>query len=227
MKIAILGTGIVGRTLAGKLSKTGHNVIIGTRDVSATLAKTEIDAMGNEPFAKWNKNHPDVKLNSFNEAALSGDIVINATSGSGSLEALKLAGESNLNGKILIDISNPLDFSRGMPPTLFISNTDSLGEQTQKLLPGVKVVKALNTISASIMINPAIIAGGDHTLFICGNDAQAKNSVTGYLKDWFGWKDIIDLGDITNARGTEMYLPLWVRIWGVLNTPNFSIKVVK
>ncbi len=227
MKITILGTGMVGQILAGRLSELDHEVTIGTRDVAQTLSRNEKDKMGNEPFAIWHKSHPKVKLASFKEAAFSGELIINATSGSGSLEALRLSGESNLNGKILIDISNPLDFSKGMPPSLFISNTDSLGEHIQKAFPGVKVVKALNTIAAPVMINPSQIGGGDHTLFICGDDASAKNAVTGYLKEWFGWKDIIDLGDITCARGTEMYLALWIRLMGVLNTPLFSVKVVK
>ncbi len=152
--------------------------------------------------------------------------MFNATNGMGSLEALKLAGESNLNGKILVDISNPLDFSKGMPPSLSVCNTDSLGEQIQRAFPAVKVVKTLNTVTASLMVNPRQLADGDHHVFVSGNDAGAKAQVTDLLKTWFGWKHVIDLGDITTARGTEMYLPLWLRLWGALGTGMLNIKVV-
>jgi hypothetical protein len=138
-----------------------------------------------------------------------------------------LAGEANLNGKVLIDIANPLDFSQGMPPTLTVCNTDSLGEQIQRAYPNVKVVKTLNTVNAFLMVNPGQLANADHTMFVCGNDAAAKAQVTEWLKGWFGWKDVIDLGDITNARGTEMLLPIWVRLWGALQSPMFNFKIVK
>jgi predicted dinucleotide-binding enzyme len=145
----------------------------------------------------------------------------------GSLAALELAGSNNLAGKILIDIANPLDFSKGMPPSLSISNTDSLGEQIQKAFPKTKVVKALNTLSAPLMVNPGLLADGDHHIFICGDDAEAKSQVTASLQEWFGWKNIIDLGDITTARGTEMLLPVWIRLWGALGTPMFNFKIVQ
>ena len=143
-----------------------------------------------------------------------GEMVINATNGTGSLNALRLAGEQNLDGKILLDASNPLDFSQGMPPTLAVCNTDSTGEQIQRAFPKVKVVKGLNTVTALLMVNPALVNNGDHTLFVCGNDAEAKAQVTAWLREWFGWRDVLDLGDITSARGAEMYLPLWLRLWG-------------
>jgi predicted dinucleotide-binding enzyme len=151
---------------------------------------------------------------------------LSSTNGSASLDALALAGAANLTGKILIDISNALDFSRGMPPSLFVSNTDSLGEQIQRAFPQTRVVKTLNTVNAFVMIDPARVAGGDHTMFLSGNDAAAKTAVADLLRS-FGWRDIVDLGDITMARGQEMYLPLWLRLWGVAKGPMFNVKFVR
>jgi predicted dinucleotide-binding enzyme len=168
-----------------------------------------------------------VGLGTYASAAAHGEIVVNATSGVGSLDALKEAGEANLAGKILLDVANPLDFSKGMPPTLFVSSGDSLGERIQRALPRTRVVKTLNTVTASLMVDPAALAGGEHDMFVCGNDAAANTEVAGRLKEWFGWKNVVDLGDITNARGTEAYLLLWVRLWGVLKTPHFSIRLVR
>jgi len=227
MKIGIMGTGMVGQILAAKLVEVGHDVKIGTRDVNKTLARTDPDPFGNPPFGEWQKKNPKVKLGTFAETAAHGEVLINATAGTGALPALKSAGEANLKGKILMDVSNPLDFSKGMPPTLTVCNTDSLGEQIQRAFPKVKVVKTLNTTNAYVMINPRQVGSGDHHIFVCGNDADAKTKVTGYLKNWFGWKEVIDLGDITNARGTEMLLPIWVRLMGALQTPMFNFKIVK
>lgn len=227
MKIGILGTSIVGQTLSGKLVELGHAVMVGTRDVANTLARTEPHPYGFPAFSVWQKQNPSVKLGTFADAAQHGQVVINATNGMGSLDALHLAGEANLNDKILIDLSNPLDSSKGMPPTLSVCNTDSVGEQIQRAFPSVKVVKALNTVTAFLMVNPGLVANADHTMFVCGNDAAAKTQVTDWLKGWFGWKDVIDLGDITNARGTEMYLPIWLRLWGALGTGMFNVKIVK
>jgi len=227
MKIGILGTGIVGQTLSGKLVGLGHDVMVGTRDVANTLARTEPHPYGFPAFSVWQKQNPSVKLGTFADAAQHGQAVINATNGTGSLDAVHLAGEANLNDKILIDISNPLDSSKGMPPTLSVCNTDSVGEQIQRAFPRVKVVKTLNTVTASLMVNPGLVANADHTVFVCGNDATSKTQVTDWLKNWFGWKDVIDLGDITNARGTEMYLPIWLRLWGALGTGMFNVKIVK
>jgi hypothetical protein len=226
MKIAILGTGVVGQTIAAKLFELGHQVMVGTRDVASTLANTTPSPYGLPPFSAWLGQNPGVSLGTFAEAAAQAEVVINAASGAGSLDALHLAGDANLNGKILMDISNPLDFSHGLPPTLTICNTDSLGEQIQRAFPQVKVVKTLNTVTASLMVNPRQVADGEHHIFVCGNDAQAKAQVTQYLQSWFGWKHILDLGDITSARGTEMYLPIWLRLWGALGTGVFNIQIV-
>lgn len=227
MKIGILGTSMVGQTISGKLAELGHDVMVGTRDVAKTLAHTEPHPYGFPAFSVWQREHTSVKLGTFAEVAKHGEVVFNATNGTASLEALKLAGEANLNGKVLVDIANPLDFSKGNPPSLSVSNTDSLGEQIQRAFPDVKVVKTLNTVTAFLMVNPGLVADADHTMFVCGNDVDAKAQVTGWLKGWFGWKDVIDLGDITSARGTEMYLPIWLRLWGALGTGMFNVKVVK
>lgn len=227
MKIGVFGTSIVGQAISGKLAELGHDVIVGTRDVAKTLAHVDPHPYGFPAFSVWQKEHTNVKLGTFADAAKHGEIVFNATNGDASLKALELAGESNLNGKILVDIANPLDFSKGNPPSLSVSNTDSLGEQIQRAYPDVKVVKALNTVTALLMVNPTLVGNGDHTIFVCGNDATAKAQVAEWLKGWFGWKDVMDLGDITSSRGTEMYLPIWLRIWGALGTGMFNVKIVK
>jgi 8-hydroxy-5-deazaflavin:NADPH oxidoreductase len=227
MKIGILGTSMVGQTLGGKLMELGHEVVFGTRDVARTMARAEPGPFGLPSFSAWLKQNPRAKVGTFTDSARHGEIVINATNGMGSLEALRQAGEANLNGKILMDIANPLDASQGMPPSLAVCNTDSLGEQIQRAYPKVKVVKTLNTVTASLMVNPRQLADGDHHLFVSGNDAEAKAQVVKLLTTWFGWKHIIDLGDISTARGTEMYLPIWLRLWGALGTGLFNIQVVK
>lgn len=226
MKIGILGTGMVGQTIGGRLAQLGHDVMIGTRDVAETLARTAPDGMGNPPFSAWLKQNPKVKLGTFAQAAAHGERVVNATNGFAAIDILKAAGEANLNGKTLIDISNPLDFSKGMPPTLFVKDSDSLAEQIQRAFPRANVVKTLNTMTSSVMVNPGQLAGGDHTVFVSGNDAGAKAQVAELLKS-FGWRDIIDVGDITTARGTEMLLPIWLRLMGALQTPLFNFKIVR
>jgi predicted dinucleotide-binding enzyme len=167
-----------------------------------------------------------VKLGSFADAAAHGELVVNATAGEASLDALREAGEANLAGKVLVDIANGLDFSRGMPPTLLVANTDSLGERIQRAFPAVRVVKALNTMNALLMVNPRQLADGDHTVFLCGDDPEAKALVTRLLTE-LGWRDVIDLGDLTAARATEMVLPIWLRLTGTLQTPAFNFKVVR
>ncbi|MBM4361884.1 MAG: NAD(P)-binding domain-containing protein [Deltaproteobacteria bacterium] len=226
MKIGVLGTEMVAKAIAGKLSELGHSVKLGTRDVQATLARSKGDMAGGPPVRTWLESHPQVTLGTMAEAARHGQLVVNALSGQGALAGLELAGEAALAGKILIDITNPLDFSKGMPPSLTVSNTDSLGEQIQRKFPETKVVKTLNTTNAHLMVDPGKLAGGDHTMFVAGNDAAAKAEVTGILQT-FGWRDIVDLGDITMARGTEMWLPLWVRLYGTLRTPMFNLKIVR
>jgi predicted dinucleotide-binding enzyme len=218
MNIAVLGTGMVGQAIAGRLHELGHLVLVGTRDPVATLARTEPDGMGNPPFSSWHRDHPGVGLATFAEAAAGADLVVNATSGTA-------AGADKLAGKALLDISNPLDFSNGFPPTLFVKDTDSLGEQIQRAFPEAKVVKTLNTLTASLMVNPKSL-GESSTIFVSGDDAQAKTTVVALLKS-FGHDDVIDLGPLETARGTEMLLPIWLRLMGALGTGTFNFKVVR
>jgi 8-hydroxy-5-deazaflavin:NADPH oxidoreductase len=215
-KIAVLGTGIVGDTIGSKLIESGHTVAMGSRTLNNDKA-----------LAFVAKHNGKAISGTFSDAAAYGQIIFNCTKGNGSIEALIMAGENNLKDKIIVDISNPLDFSNGMPPTLLYSNTNSLGEEIQKTFPSSKVVKTLNTMWCGLMVHPGLLNEGDHNVFISGNDESAKDEVKGILKS-FGWlsKNIIDLGDITSARATEMYLAMWVRILGVINTGTFNIKIV-
>jgi 8-hydroxy-5-deazaflavin:NADPH oxidoreductase len=230
MKISIIGTGSVGQTIAAKLVELGHDVVIGTRNVAEKLASTATDSYGTPPFSQWHKGNSKVRLDTFANAAAFGEIIVNATHGGSSIDALKLAGEKNLAGKILIDIANPLDFSKGMPPSLLsgLNNTHSLGEEIQKTFPLALVVKTFNTMWCGLMVNPGMIGGGNHLNFIAGNDLGAKKKVTALLKE-IGWKDesLFDLGDITAARATESLLPVWVRIMGTLNSPAFNFGLVR
>jgi predicted dinucleotide-binding enzyme len=213
MKIAVFGTGVVGNAVATKLVKLGHEVKMGSRTA------------GNAKAVEWVKaNGAKASQGTFAEAAAFGELAFNCTLGAGALEAVQ-AGKKELAGKILVDVSNPLDFSKGMPPTLLVCNTDSLGEQIQRALPETKVVKALNTVTATVMVEPSLVKG-DHDVFLCGNDAGAKGKVKELLAG-LGWKQIVDLGDITAARAQEMFLILWVRLYGVLQSPTFNIHVAR
>ncbi len=217
MNIGILGTGVVGSTIGTKLVQLGNKVKMGSRTPH------------NDKAALWaSLAGKGASHGKFADAAKFGEIIFNCTQGIITLEALKLAGRENFIGKILIDLSNPLDFSKGMPPSLTVCNTDSLGEQIQREFPETKVVKTLNTVNCEVMVNPKLVNGGDHDIFLSGNDFEAKQKVKELLKT-LGWKDdhLIDIGDITSARGTEMFLPLWVRLMGTLGTAKFQFKVVK
>jgi predicted dinucleotide-binding enzyme len=211
MRIGVFGTGTVGQTIATKLVEVGHDVRMGSRAAHNEKAKAWVAAAG----AKASEG-------AFSDAATFGEVLFNCTSGKASLAALQAAGAENMKGKILIDVANPLDFSRGMPPSLSVCNTDSLAEQIQRAFPNVKVVKSLNTVTARLMVNPGSVPG-EHEIFVCGNDTEARASVAGFLKEWFGWRNVLDLGDVSAARGVEMYLVLWVRLMGVLGTPMFNV----
>jgi hypothetical protein len=215
MKIGVLGTGMVGETIGTKLVALGHEVVMGSRTAT------------NEKAVAWAKGAGGKgRAGTFADAAAHGELVFNCTGGMVSLEALKAAGVANLKGKVLVDVANPLDFSKGMPPSLSVCNTDSLGEQIQRAFPDAKVVKALNTLNCELMVNPAKLPG-DHDLFIAGNDAGAKATVLKILKDQFGWKTVHDLGDITAARGLEQILPIWIRLMGALGGPNFNFHIAR
>jgi len=225
MNIAVIGTGMVGQALAGRLVELGHDVVTGTRDPQATLARTEPDGMGNPPYAAWAGEHADVALDTFAAAAATAELVVNASSGMAALDVLAGAGAENLAGKVLLDIANPLDFSAGFPPTLSVKDTDSLGEQIQRTYPDVRVVKSLNTLTADLMAHPDHLPEAS-TVFVSGEDAEAKATVAELLRS-FGHQDVIDLGGIETARGTEMLLPVWLRLMGTLGTAQFNFKIVR
>jgi len=215
MRFGVLGTGTVGQTIGTRLVDLGHEVTMGSRHA------------GNEKAVAWaTAAGGRARAGTMTDAAVFGEIVVNATYGMGSLEALEAAGAANLAGKVLVDISNALDFSAGFPPAILNSSTDSLGERIQRAFPDARVVKTLNTINADVMVNPGLIPGG-HSVFLSGNDPAAKQTVSELLRS-FGWtdEDVIDLGDITTARGPEMYVALWVRLLGTFGT-HFNIRVVK
>ncbi|MDO8366192.1 MAG: NAD(P)-binding domain-containing protein [Saprospiraceae bacterium] len=223
MNIAIFGTGSVGQALANRLAELSHQVVIGTRNVENALAKTAPDGMGTPPVGVFLKSHPSISLRTFADAAKDASVIVLATLGLGAKDALSAAG--SLDGKIILDLTNPLDFSTGGLPTLFASNDTSLGEQLQAAFPKAHFVKSLNTMYNGLMVNPRAL-GEDSTVFVSGNDAAAKATVTGILKE-FGWKDseILDLGDITTARGTESLLLVWLRVYSATKNGFFNFKV--
>jgi len=227
MNIAVLGTGVVGRTLAARLAGLGHEVVIGTRDPAATMARTEPGGFGTAPYPQWQAEHPQVRLLAFADAAGFADLIINATSGTAAMAALVAAGEAGLAGKVVIDVANPLDFSRGMPPTLDPVNTDSLGEQIQRVFPAARVVKALNTMNCQVMVEPGRVPG-EHNVFLCGDDEAAKATAAELIGS-FGWPpgSVIDLGDISAARGVEMLMPLWLRLMGSFGHADFNLHIAR
>jgi len=214
MKVGVLGTGSVGRAIAGKLLALGHEVTMGSRWAES------------EALLEWlDEADESARGGTFAEAAAAGEVLFNCTAGEASLEALAAAGAENLAGKVLVDAANPLDFSRGMPPTLSVCNDDSLGERIQAAFPETKVVKALNTVNNQVMVDPGRLPGA-HNVFVCGEDDEAKATVSALLGE-FGWPrdSVIDLGGIEAARGTEMYLPLWLHLMGALDTADFNVQV--
>jgi len=214
MKIGVLGTGSVGQMVAGSLASKGHEVRMGARE------------KGNEKAGAWARAAGGkASHGTFSDAAAFGEIVFNCTSGAASLAALQTAGADNLAGKVLVDVANPLDFSKGMPPILTTAQGDSLAEQIQHAFPKARVVKALNTVNFNVMFHPEKVPG-DSDLFVCGNDAEAKKRVAALLQS-FGWKSVIDVGDVSAARGLEAYLLLWMRLMGVIGKPEFNIRVVR
>jgi len=226
MKIGIFGTGEVGRALGSALARNGHEVMLGTRDIGRKMKEKapEKDALA---FSGWLARHKKILLGTFADAACHGEFLMNATAGHASLEALSKVKPSDLKGKIMIDVSNALGPWGDGPMELFVANTDSLAERIQRAHPGVRLVKALNTVSAHLMVNPAGLAGGDHDVFIAGNDSGARDRVVRFLRTEFGWKTVLDLGDLTAARGMEMMIMAWIKIWTELGTADFNFKVAR
>lgn len=208
MRIAVIGTGSVGRTLAAAFTRIGHDVVVGTRDPDATRAREE-----------W--ADPAV-LATYAEAAVGADLVVNATGGQVSLAAL---AQVDLTGKVLLDVANPLDFSAGFPPTLSVKDTDSLAEQIQRAHPEARVVKSLNTVNAAVMVDPRRLTEAT-TVFVAGDDPTAREVVRALLTD-LGWSDIVEFESLDAARGLEMWLPLWVRLMGALGTADFNLRLVR
>jgi hypothetical protein len=206
---------MVGSALAGGLAALGHEVKMGARESGNAKAKAWASGAGK-----------GASSGDFAEAAAFGEIVFSCTLGEKAVEALRAAKKENLKGKVVIDVSNPLDFSRGMPPRVLTGpNGESLGEQIQEAFPDARVVKALNTVNAAVMVDPQRV-GGESDLFVCGNDADAKARVTALLKE-LGWTRVHDLGPIVAARGTEAYLLLWLTLMGALKTADFNVRIVR
>jgi predicted dinucleotide-binding enzyme len=214
MRIGVLGTGMVGQAIATRLTQLGHDVRMGSRTAN------------NEKAGNWVKQAGShASQGTFADAAAFGDVLFNCTSGDASLAALKVAGEKNLNGKVLIDVANPLNMTSKPLPSLTVCNDDSLGERIQREFPNVKVVKSLNTMNCQLMVDPSKVHG-EHDVFVCGNDADAKSTAMEILRE-FGWDSPVDLGDITASRGTEMVLPIWLRIMVTLKTPMFNFHIAR
>lgn len=217
MKIGVLGTGMVGETIGAKLVARGHEVMIGSRSATSEKALAWVKSTGKGASA-----------GTFADAAVHGELIFLCTKGEATVDVVAGVGDERLAGKVLIDVTNPLDFSKGMPPTLFICNDDSLGERVQKAAPRARVVKSLNTMNAKLMVDASRLKG-DHSVFVSGNDKDAKNAVAKLLSEDFGWKpaNIIDVGDITTSRGTESLLPLWIRLWGAFGNPDFNFHIAR
>jgi predicted dinucleotide-binding enzyme len=214
MQIGIMGSGLTAQTIGSKLVSLGHEVMLGSREEA------------NPSTVAWSKEEggQHALYGTFMNAAAFGEIIFNCTMGSASLAALNQAGLENLSGKVLIDTANPIDRSTDRW-TLTVSNTDSLGEQIQRAFPEARVVKTLNTVNANVMVDPAKLLERTH-VFVSGNDIEAKAVVVRILRDWFGWKEIIDLGGIETARGVEMYVLLWHNLRNAISSQRFNIKVV-
>ena len=224
MKIGIFGTGIVGRTLATKLTADGHQVMIGTRNIDDTLAKTKPDAMGNPPYKEWQTNNQNIQLGTFADTAKFGESIILATFGDVTKNAIDLAGKEKFSGKVLIDATNPLDFSKGVPPKFTATLGNSLGEQIQKHIPEAKVAKAFNTIGAHIIVNPKWEEGVPD-LLVAGDD-EAIKQVSSIAEKW-GWNSIIDMGDISQSYWLETNAMLWIYYGFKNNVWNHAFKLLR
>lgn len=226
MRIAVLGTGSVGRAVAGRLGELGHDVVVGTRDPATTLARTEPDGAGTPAYPTWAAHHPEIRLVTLADAGAHAELIVNATNGNASITALQGTGLGERTGTIVVDVANPLAFGDdGVGLTVAI--TDSLGEQIQRAFPQARVVKTLNTMNAAVMVRPGLVPG-DHVVFVAGDDPDAKTVVTELLGA-IGWPGprILDLGGIRAARGTEAYLLTWLTVAQTIGTFEFNIAVAR
>lgn len=227
MNIAVIGTGMVGRSISAKLAQLGHKVVMGTRDIEKTYAHTETDMFGNIPFSQWQQDNSSVELNTFSEAAANAELLFVCTHGSNSKAVLELTGRENLKGKTIIDLSNGLVFGEvGEQPKLDPVNTNSVGEQLQAAFPEANIVKTLNNIQHTVMVNPALVQGS-HNVFISGESENAKSDVKSILRS-FGWQteQIVDLGGITYSRAMEMNVLLWWRMYELLGNGEFNFQIM-
>jgi 8-hydroxy-5-deazaflavin:NADPH oxidoreductase len=211
MRYAVLGTGEVGRTLGGKLVELGHEVTLGSR------------TKDNPAAVEWAAGTGG-RAGTFAEAAAAGEVVVNAVGGRVALAALEAAGADNLEGKVVVDVSNPLAFEEG-EVRLSPVESDSVGEQIQRAFPHARVVKTLNTVNCEVMVEPSRVPG-EHQVFVCGADADAKAQVTAMLGE-FGWPAdrVLDLGGIRAARGMEMWLPLWLDLMRTFGHADFNLEL--
>ena len=211
MKIGVLGTGEVGRTLATGFFSAGHEVMMAGR--------TE------EKARAWANEHNGAQAGTYTEAAGFGELVVLSVNGAVAVDVLMLVS-GEVGGKVVIDTTNPLSFPEDKPMELLVANTDSIAEQLQQAVSAARVVKALNMMNSRVMVNPERLAG-DHVACIAGNDREAREVVRSLLETAFGWKTILDLGDITAARGMESWMHLWLKLWGALGTAQFNIGIVR
>jgi 8-hydroxy-5-deazaflavin:NADPH oxidoreductase len=224
MKISVVGTGQVGRALAGAFAARGHEVAVGTRDPDATLARTEPDAQGTPPYARWQEEHPDVRLVALADAGAHAELLVNATSGAASAEALATAGVGERDGLVVLDVANPLVFTED-GAALSVANTDSLAETLQRAFPAARVVKSLNTVNSAVMVDPGRVPG-DHVMFVAGDDAAAKQTVVALLGE-LGWGPgrVLDLGGLRAARGMETWVLMWLSLAQAVGTYDLNITV--
>jgi len=211
-KVGIIGSGAVAQALGRGFASSGHETKLGSRTPDSEKVRAWVAATG-----------MGASSGTFAEAAAFGEVLVIATLGSAVGEAIALAGPTHFGGKLVIDTTNPLDFSKGMPPGLFLGITDSLGEVVQRKLPSAKVVKCFNTVPSGQMFKPTF---ADVEMLICGNDKIAKGQVANLLQE-FGWEGTIDIGGIDGARWLEALVPLWVRTCTALKSRNVVFKALR
>ena len=223
MKIGVLGSGDVGRRLSDGFIELGHAVKIGSRDPT----KEEVVQWVNKHGGGGTEEEAKASSGTFAEAASFGEMIVNATSWNGTSNVIRMADPKNFAGKIVIDLTNPLDFSQGMPPKLAIGHSDSAGETVQRLIPEAKVVKAFNIVGNPHFLHPNFPNGGPPTMFICGNDEQAKKIVTDNILAKLGWEETIDIGGIEGSRLLEPLAMLWITYYFRTGTGNHAFKLLR